>query len=305
MRKPAPLLAAVILPLAASALSADFNGDGTGDIAVFRPTAGLWSVRAISRFYLGSSADVPVPGDYTGNGTDLAAVFRSAEGLWSVRGLTRTYFGGSADEPMPGDYNGDGTEDLGVFQAASGLWAARGITRAYFGASADEPLPPGKGKSPERTNLLRTGQAESYYAGDDGAYRKGHPPSYTDNGDGTVTDSVTGLVWAKDGDEAGCNFGAHTDWEAAIDWAEGLDFAGQTDWRLPNRPELISLVDHGAHQPSIDDAYFPHTKSSNYWTSTTFTHETGSAFVVIFDVGSNGALDKGSAYYVRAVRGGR
>ena len=285
--------------------AADFNGDGTGDIAVFRPDAGLWSVRATSRFYLGSSADAPVPGDYAGNGTDLAAVFRPAEGLWSVRGLTRSYFGGSADTPAIGDYDGDGTEEIGVFQAANGLWASPGLTRTCFGASADEPLPPGKGDSPQRTNLLRTGQVESYHSGDDGAYRKGRSPGYADNPDGTVTDSATGLVWAKDGDEAGCNFGAQTDWDAAIDWAEGLDFAEQTDWRLPNRIELMSLVDHGAHQPSIDVAHFPHAKSSNYWSSTTFAYETGSAFVVIFDVGSTGAFNKQSAYCVRAVRGGR
>ena len=305
MNKLGPILAAGTFALGACAFSADFNGDGTGDIAVFRPTAGLWSVRAISRFYLGSSADVPVPGDYTGNGTDLAAVFRSAEGLWSVRGLTRTYFGGSADEPMPGDYNGDGTEDLGVFQAASGLWAARGITRAYFGASADEPLPPGKGKSPERTNLLRTGQQASYHAGDDGADRKGQPPSYSDNPDGTVTDNVTGLMWASDGVGEGCNFGDQTGWEAAVDWAEGLNFAGQTDWRLPNRTELISLIDLGRHSPCIDSSHFPNTKSKNYWTSTTFSGTTAQAFMVVFDIGSTGAQVKTDSYYIRAVRGGR
>jgi len=299
------LITAGLIALEASALSADFNGDGTGDIAVFRAGDGLWSVRGITRFYLGSGEDVPVPGDYAGEGTDRAAIFRSSVGLWSVRDLTRAYFGGGDAEPKTGDYDGDGTEDLGIFQPASGLWAAPGITRAYFGASADEAVAPGKGKSPRRTNLLRTGQQESYRPGDDGSYRKGRARSFTDHGDGTVTDNVTGLMWAKDGDGTGCFNGQTATWYEAVDWAEGLSFAEHTDWRLPNRTELISLVDAGASVPAIDTEYFPNTKSKNYWSSTTFASDTDDAFMVVFDVGSTGVQVKLDGDYVRAVRQGR
>jgi len=119
----------------------DFNGDGTSDIAVFRPTSGLWAVRGLTRLYFGGSADRPVPGDYTGDGTAGVGIFRNTSGLWAVRGLTRVYFGGSSDLSVPGDYDGDGTNDVGIFRNASGLWAVRGFTRAYFGGSADRPYP--------------------------------------------------------------------------------------------------------------------------------------------------------------------
>jgi len=52
--------------------------------------------------------------------------------------------------------------------------------------------------------LRKTGQTTIYRTGDDGYYQKGIARSYTDNHDGTVTDNVTGLMWAKDGNAAGC-----------------------------------------------------------------------------------------------------
>lgn len=81
--------------------AADFNGDGTNDIGIFRPASGLWAVRGITRAYFGSSADTPLPGDYNGNGEAEIAIFRPASGLWAVKNLTRVYFGQSGDEPLP------------------------------------------------------------------------------------------------------------------------------------------------------------------------------------------------------------
>lgn len=78
--------------------------------------------------------------DFNGDGTNDIGIFRPASGLWAIRGVTRAYFGGSNDDPMPGDYNGDGTVDIGLFRASSGLWAVRGVTRVYFGGSGDDPL---------------------------------------------------------------------------------------------------------------------------------------------------------------------
>jgi len=77
--------------------AADFDGDGTDDIGIFRPSSGLWSIRGISRIYFGSSNDSPIPGDYNGNGTTEAAIFRSTNGLWAVKGLTRIYYGTEND----------------------------------------------------------------------------------------------------------------------------------------------------------------------------------------------------------------
>ena len=77
----------------ASVASGDYDGDGTSEIAVFRDSSGLWSIRGISRFYFGTTADLPVPGDYNGNGKAEAGIFRGATGLWAIRGETRFYFG--------------------------------------------------------------------------------------------------------------------------------------------------------------------------------------------------------------------
>jgi hypothetical protein len=85
-----------------SAPAADFNGDGTNDIAIFRPSTGLWAVRGGDRVYFGGSGDQPIPGDYNGDGTVDIAVFRPSTGLWAVRGGDRVYFGGSGDQPIPG-----------------------------------------------------------------------------------------------------------------------------------------------------------------------------------------------------------
>jgi len=87
--------------------------------------------------------------DFTGDGTNEIGIFRPSTGLWAIRGVTRAYFGGANDDPMPGDYNGDGIVDIGIFRPGTGLWAIRDVTRAYFGGSSDEPLvgiPAGGGK---------------------------------------------------------------------------------------------------------------------------------------------------------------
>lgn len=127
------------------ALGADFNGDGTDNIGIFRPEAGLWSVRGVTRLYFGSKQDYPVPGDYLDDGENraLIAVFRPNNGLWAIRGVTRLYFGGSADIPVPGNYSGSappGKMNIAVFRASTGLWAIRGLTRCYHGTYSDIPL---------------------------------------------------------------------------------------------------------------------------------------------------------------------
>ncbi len=119
----------------------DYNGDGTSDIAIFRGSNGMWSVRGVTRAYFGSSSDLPVPGDYNGDGATDIGIFRPGSGLWGIRGLTRIYFGSSSDIPVPGDYDGDGTCEVGIFRDSSGLWSIRGVSRAYFGTSGDLPVP--------------------------------------------------------------------------------------------------------------------------------------------------------------------
>ncbi len=118
----------------------DYSGNGTSDIAIFRPVSGLWAVRGVTRAYFGAAADLPVPGDYNGDGTAELAIFRAGSGLWAVRGVTRAYFGGGGDLPRPAEWRWNGKIDIAIFRPVSGLWAVRGVTRFYFGSQADQPV---------------------------------------------------------------------------------------------------------------------------------------------------------------------
>ncbi|WP_299781896.1 DUF1566 domain-containing protein [uncultured Formosa sp.] len=101
--------------------------------------------------------------------------------------------------------------------------------------------------------------------------------NFVDNGDGTVSDYATGLMWQKTDDGVG------RDWEAALDYSEHLELANHTDWRLPNAKELQSIVDYSrspqtTNSPAIN-AIFSTTEIKDpegtpgqypfFWTSTT------------------------------------
>lgn len=124
--------------------------------------------------------------------------------------------------------------------------------------------------------------------------------NFADNDDGTVTDTVTGLMWQQT--EAG-----EMTWEKAIDYCETLKLGGYDDWRLPNINELQSIVSDNKYNPSIDTILFPEADSSIYWSSTTVVAGYTHAWFVDFYAGSIGyySNDKSYSYYVRAVRGGQ
>ena len=121
--------------------------------------------------------------------------------------------------------------------------------------------------------------------------------SYTDNGDGTVTDTITGLAWQQ-------TSSSNKTWEQALAYCEGLNLGGHTDWRMPNIKELRSLVDYSLYKPAINTMYFPDTVSPFYWASTTFPTNTSSAWGLHFDDGDDHYGNKFGSFYVRAVRGG-
>jgi len=310
-------MSVALLLIAGMTTADDFNGDGTGDVAIFRDSSGLWAVRDLTRFYFGSTDDLPKAGDYRGDGTDIPAIYRSTSGLWAIRNFTRIYFGGTADKAKPGDYNGDGTEEIAIFRGSSGLWAARGVTRIYFGADGDKPMAPDAAYGElKRSGLLKTGQIICYDSdgntilcggsGQDGDYQTGKGFYYTDHGDGTVTDNVTGLMWPKDGNGLGCWNGQTTTWTEAIDYCESLDFAGYTDWRLPNIRELASLINYGRVGPAIDTTVFINTDSgAYYWTSTPCDTSSSAWSMQFYDGGSYPLNKTFYSIYLRAVRGGR
>ncbi|MFA5158823.1 MAG: DUF1566 domain-containing protein [Patescibacteria group bacterium] len=90
---------------------------------------------------------------------------------------------------------------------------------------------------------------------------------------------------------------------AAIVNCEALDYAGYQDWRLPNLKELVSIVNYGAVNPSINTTAFPNTKSDYYWSSTTYAGFTGFAWIVSFNDGNPVGGNKAGTFYVRCVRG--
>jgi uncharacterized repeat protein (TIGR02543 family) len=120
----------------------------------------------------------------------------------------------------------------------------------------------------------------------------------TDNGNKTVTDSRTGLVWQQE------ELGRMT-WGNALRYCEGLSLGGQDDWRLPNVKELESLTDDARYNPSLDTTYFPNAVASYYWSSTTPANSPGYAWSVYFGEGFDGSYGKYFTMYVRCVRGGQ
>jgi len=113
-----------------------------------------------------------------------------------------------------------------------------------------------------------------------------------------VTDSVTGLQWQDDA------VGSSVGWQGAIDRCEVLSLGGHSDWRLPNKKELLSIVDYSKYNPSIN-AEFQNTTSDYYWSSTTHANYTYDAWVVDFYNGYTDDDDKDGNKYVRCVRAGQ
>ena len=150
-------------------------------------------------------------------------------------------------------------------------------------------------------SLPDTGQIKSYTEtrGEDSDYHI-NPPSYIDNGDGTITDSVTGLIWQKKDDNKARS------WQEAQTYAKKLKLGEYSDWRVPTAKELMHIIDNDRHFQAIDKTYFPNTKPGYYWSSTTYEHNPKYAWRVNFIYGRLHNQKKShDQYYVRCVRGKR
>ena len=163
--------------------------------------------------------------------------------------------------------------------------------------TADAPAP-----------VARTGQTIVYETDDDGDRQAGIAwprPRFTDNGDGTVTDHLTGLVWLRD---AGC---LDANWEEALAHANTLaegscgltDGSAPGDWRLPNARELSSLIDRSQIHPALPPTHPFTGVSGGYWSSTSSSPD------LPWNVGIGGFGDvQGTAPHVSSgvlpVRGG-
>ncbi len=118
---------------------------------------------------------------------------------------------------------------------------------------------------------------------------------HTVNGDGTVTDNRTGLIWVQ----------ADTvdkTWDEALRYCEDLTMAGSSDWRLPNIKELSSINDESRVRPSLDATAFPGAPSALFWSSTTLINQTARAWTVDFTLGIASYNTKTDRLRIRCVR---
>ena len=223
-----------------------------------------------------------------------------------------SYFGGQGGSPLAwairfsdGRFINDGSSNAKNF-AYNQVWAVKG---------------PGGGLH----QLQSTGQYVQYIAGDDGHIQSGAPltyPRWLDRGDGTVVDSVTGLVWLK---QADCIYQKWADVSAAVKAVAsgqcGLTDGSQPgDWRMPSRAEMESLSDRmvNNHADFFNQTYFNLDGTvyrlpifnhfipyQFYWTASSDAADATKAWAVFScDFGTYDAL-KGNPGYTLAVRSGQ
>jgi len=198
------------------------------------------------------------------------------------------YFGGQLGSPTAwvlrisdGRYINDTVQNIKTV-SLNGVWAVRGSST-------------GAGKL-QATGLFQP----PLQAGDDGSLEMGVPltfPRFIDHGDGTITDTMTGLVWLK---QANC---IQSDWATAVATVRTLasgqcglsDGSAAGAWRMPNRNEMQSLADRNQNNEAdyfdytfrnLDQSIFQNAIFTNfmgyqyYWTSTTNAANTNEAWTV-------------------------
>jgi hypothetical protein len=149
---------------------------------------------------------------------------------------------------------------------------------------------------PQKWKLPDTGQTQdfTYIFGEDSDYNI-NPPSYTDNGNGTITDNVTGLMWQKQNERY--------NWDDAVNFCENLTLADYSDWRLPSKKELMTILDYGTYSPSLNQTFFPDYGISYYWTSNIHAYDPFNAWMVWVLYGTALYDSKGFNHEVRCIRG--
>jgi hypothetical protein len=181
----------------------DYDGDGTTDMAIWRPSTGVWHIRnsstgTITQIGWGVSGDLPVPGDYDGDGKTDTAVWRlsGASGTWLIRNIatgaqTTTVWGTTGDVPATGDYDGDLKSDLAIWRPATGDWhivnSSTGTSSAVgWGTNGDKVVAgdyDGDGKTDVAVYRLSAGLGTWFIRN-------------------SLTGTITQIAWGATGDKA-------------------------------------------------------------------------------------------------------
>jgi len=137
---------------------------------------------------------------------------------------------------------------------------------------------------------------------------------FTIHGNGTVTDTKTGLMWRQcleglSGDDCTTGTGVTVNWSLALQAPTTANariinvndgYAGYTDWRLPNIKELISIVEQACYSPAINLTVFPNQHSNVVWSGSPNAYGSNNAWGVHFYYGGSGSSY--GRYYGRSVR---
>ena len=217
---------------------------------------------------------------------------------------------------------------------AGGFWGAFFVRAVRSGC----PQFPATGQTTSYSGSTST--ATGAPVRDDGTVRAGAPLSYRDNGDGTITDLNSGLMWEKKSRDEGLHDAAGVylwssstgltiwDWLKQVNAEGGVGFAGHSDWRIPNVKEFVTILDYEVSQPAVAGAFstgdvpgctvltcsatsygsviggYPFLVLPMYASSTREAGGFGAPWGVDFAFGKIRVAGLADAWFVRAVRGG-
>jgi hypothetical protein len=124
------------------------------------------------------------------------------------------------------------------------------------------------------------------------------PPAtwFVDSGDGTIVDTQSKIMWQKGDSGSG-----KKNWSDAKAYCQGLVLGGKSDWRLPTRFELETIIDFGKVEPAVPVAFLG-TASTNYWSVSPVQGWSSGAWSVYATYGYSDESNLGNLYRVRCVR---
>lgn len=121
--------------------------------------------------------------------------------------------------------------------------------------------------------------------------------NFTDNGNETLTDNVTGFLWQKTADAN------PRTWDEAVNYCNSLSLGGYASgWRMPDLVELDSIVNLSVVSGAAINADFIGTAAAGYWTATDDPDDNTKAWVLDFGTTEDGTFTKSDTNYIRCVR---